>query len=87
MLLAWLTKPRSEPLDVHLSPVAFAPGQTATMNFVVCVHEAGERLAWRISDFEKLEYFSHLPIKHCSRGLSREDKMALLADLAAKLSL
>jgi len=67
--------------DSHLAVVDM-PGQT-TMNHVVCCHVAGERLVWRISDFEALEYFAHLQVRQdCPRGLPRDGKMAVLAELA-----
>lgn len=81
LLLAWLTKQCRG--DAHLSPVVNATA-TSTMNYVVCIHEDGKRLAWRISDFEKLEYFKHLSVQQCERGLSRADKMDFLADILSR---
>jgi len=83
-LVSILTQPNGHPdwQDAHLTPVDML-GQT-TMNYVVCVHQDGERLIWRISDFEALEYFSHLSTldKSCLRGLPRDAKMAYLAEKA-----
>lgn len=87
LLLSWLTRlperSQGKCLQAHLAPVENAQANS-TMNYVVCVHEAGQRLAWRISDFEAMEYFKHLSVKDCARGLSRADKMTYLADMLSK---
>lgn len=78
LLLAWLTTQKG--IDAHLAPCLTA-GANATMNHVVCVHRGANKLVWRISDFEALEYFSHLKQRDCGgRGMSRADKIAYLAE-------
>jgi hypothetical protein len=54
---------------------------------VVCVHHGDRRLAWRVSDFEVLEYFKHLKPSACPRGLSRAEKMDYMADMASRRTL
>ena len=56
----------------------------ATMNYVVCVHHGSQRLAWRVSDFEVMEYFKHLKPSTCPRGLSRADKINYMAGQASE---
>jgi hypothetical protein len=79
LLLSWLTQLAD--VNVHLSPIE-AVSANATMNFVVCLHHGDKRLAWRVSDFEVMEYFKHLEAYSCPRGLSRNDKMAYMAQMA-----
>ena len=79
LLLSWLTQ--LSDLHAHLVPVERTTAN-ATMNFVVCVHHGEKRLAWRVSDFEVMEYFKHLKTSACPRGLSRSDKMAYMAERA-----
>jgi hypothetical protein len=81
-LLAVLTRTAEWRPLAHIAPLD-SPRATSTMNFVVCVHVNDELLVWRISDFERLEYFSHLKERPCARGLSRNDKMLRMCDLAA----
>lgn len=82
LLLAWLTATNA--VDAHLGPCLTA-GENSTMNFVVCVHHEEARMAWRISDFEMLEYFRHLKRRDCGeRGMSRADKMAYLAEMVRR---
>lgn len=81
LLLSWLTQ--LSDLHAHLSPVERTTAN-ATMNFVVCVHHGDKRLAWRISDFEAMEYFKHLKTSACPRGMSRSEKMAHMATEASR---
>ncbi len=82
LLLSWLTQ--LSDLHAHLVPVDRVTAN-ATMNYVVCVHHAGQRLVWRVSDFEVMAYFKHLgKPSACPRGMSRAEKMAYMADQAGR---
>ena len=81
LLLSWLTQLTD--LHAHLSPVDRTTAN-ATMNYVVCVHHGSQRLAWRVSDFEVMEYFKHLKPSTCPRGLSRADKINYMAGQASE---
>lgn len=81
LLLSWLTQLAD--VEAHLAHVD-RPTLNSTMNYIVCLHHGSERLVWRISDFEVLEYFKHLKTRPCTRGMSRDDKMSYLAQHATE---
>ena len=80
LLLAWLTKHTK--IEAHLTTV---DTPNVAMNYIVCLHKEGKRLAWRLNYFEMRAYFKHLTSRNCGeRGMSREDKMTFLANFVSR---